>query len=175
MTPTQSVITALEFNWNMVDAALKDMDDDALARRPDGQSNSVAWILWHMNRVVDNFINTRFQGKAQLWISETWHQRYGMEPNPDDRGVGWTAEQVTGWKPPSREAQLGYYEAVKACATAYLPSMTQADLDRQLVNPPVAEPRPIAALLGQMTWDNVAHGGQIAYLRGLYLGMGWYR
>jgi hypothetical protein len=24
-------------------------------------------------------------------------------------------------------------------------------------------------------WDNLAHGGQIAYLRGLFLGMGWHR
>jgi hypothetical protein len=30
-------------------------------------------------------------------------------------------------------------------------------------------------LLGQFTWDNVAHGGQIAYLRGLFIGMGWHR
>src|SRR5205085_7219103 len=31
-----------------------------------------------------------------------------------------------------------------------------------------------AAALAQVTWDNVAHGGQIAYLRGLFQGMGWY-
>ena len=33
---------------------------------------------------------------------------------------------------------------------------------------------PAAAALGQMTWDNIAHGGQIAYIRGLLTGMGWY-
>jgi hypothetical protein len=38
----------------------------------------------------------------------------------------------------------------------------------------VPEPRTVAAALGQMTWDNVAHGGQIAYLRGLFQGIGWY-
>ena len=42
------------------------------------------------------------------------------------------------------------------------------------VIPPAPEPRTMAAALGQMTWDNVAHGGQIAYLRGLFQGMGWY-
>jgi hypothetical protein len=28
-------------------------------------------------------------------------------------------------------------------------------------------------LLGVLVWDNCAHGGQIAYLRGYYEGMGW--
>ena len=40
--------------------------------------------------------------------------------------------------------------------------------------PPVPELRTVAAALGQMTWDNVSHGGQIAYIRGLLTGMGWY-
>ncbi|GIT13918.1 MAG: hypothetical protein CM1200mP35_07380 [Chloroflexota bacterium] len=30
----------------------------------------------------------------------------------------------------------------------------------------------MAAALGQVTWDNIAHGGQIAYLRGFFSGMG---
>ena len=70
---------------------------------------------------------------------------------------------------------LGYYEAVKADARAYISSRTDRDMDVSKVIPPSSEPRTIAAALGQMTWDNVAHGGQIAYLRGLFLGMGWYR
>ncbi|MCH7571030.1 MAG: hypothetical protein IH919_10780 [Deltaproteobacteria bacterium] len=44
-----------------------------------------------------------------------------------------------------------------------------------MVIPPVVEPRSWASALGQMTWDNIAHGGQIAYLRGLFIGMGWHR
>ena len=41
--------------------------------------------------------------------------------------------------------------------------------------PPRSEPRPVWAALGQVTWDNISHGGQIAYLRGLFIGMGWHR
>jgi hypothetical protein len=32
----------------------------------------------------------------------------------------------------------------------------------------------VAAAIGQMTWDNISHGGQISYIRGLFSGMGWY-
>jgi len=171
----ESVLYALQRNWDMVNAALKDLDEANLARRPNEQSNSVAWTLWHMTRVVDTFINPRFQGKPQLWVSARWFEKFGMSEDPDDRGVGWTSEQVTAWKPPAREVLLGYFDAVTTGAREYISSMTAADLERRLVVPPVAEPRSVATLLGQMVWDNVAHGGQIAYLRGFYQGMGWHR
>jgi hypothetical protein len=69
--------------------------------------------------------------------------------------------------------QHGYYDAVKNAARAYLSTLSYADLEEQGVIPPVAEPRSVAAALGQVTWDNVAHGGQLAYLRGLFDGRGW--
>jgi hypothetical protein len=175
VTATEAISTALERNWEMVDAALAGMDDATLARRPTDQCNSAAWILWHMNRVADTFIHTRLRHTPQLWIAGGWHQKFGMEEDPEDRGVGWTAAQVAAWAPPSRNIQLSYYEVVKTAARAFLSSLTPEDLERRLVLPPVPEPRSVAAALGQLTWDSIAHGGQIAYLRGFYRGMGWHR
>ena len=97
-----------------------------------------------------------------------------MRDDPDDRGVGWTAEQVVAWTPPTKDVQVGYYEAIKDATQTYLSSLSYADLEVSRVIPPVPEPRTVAAALGQMTWDNVSHGGQIAYIRGLLTGMGWY-
>ncbi|MEE8291373.1 MAG: hypothetical protein V3R80_07840, partial [Candidatus Tectomicrobia bacterium] len=70
--------------------------------------------------------------------------------------------------------QMGYYDVVKQATRAYLSTLSYADLETRRVIPPVSEPRSVAAALGQVTWDNVAHGGQIAYLRGLFEGMEWY-
>ena len=158
-----------------MDAALSELDEDALSRIPANQCNSVAWILWHMNRVVDTFIHTRLRSIPQIWTTEGWSGKYGMPDDPEERGVGWTAEQVAAWLTAPREAQLGYYEAIKNAAREYLASLSDADLEKTLVIPPVPEPRSVAQGLGQMTWDNIAHGGQIAFLRGMYLGMGWHR
>ena len=55
------------------------------------------------------------------------------------------------------------------------PRSAEEELAREIVLPPLPEPRTIAACFGQVMWDNLAHGGQIAYLRGLFLGMGWHR
>ena len=174
MPAAESIIMALERNWAMVDAALEGLDDDTLARQPSDQCNSIAWILWHMTRVVDTFIHTRLRGAAQAWSRDGWHQKFGMSDDPDNRGVGWTAQQVTEWRPPPRDVQVGYYQAVIADAREYLESLTQADLENRFVIPPVTEPRTVASAVGQWTWDAIAHGGQIAYLRGLYRGMGWH-
>ena len=175
MSPTESISAALDRNWEMIDSALEGLDDATLSRRPTDQSNSIAWILWHMNRVVDTVIHTRLRDSSQLWISDGWFSKFGMEQDPDDRGVGWTAAQVAAWVAPVSDIQLGYYEAVKNSARKFLPSVTPADLEKRLVFPPVPEPRSAAAALGQMTWDAISHGGQIAYLRGFFLGMGWHR
>jgi hypothetical protein len=171
----EGLLSALERNWEMIDSALEGLDEATLSRYPSDQCNSIAWILWHLNRVVDTFIHTRLQGAPQLWVREGWDQKFGMSGDPEDRGVGWTAEQVRAWKAPSKETQLGYYEAIKAKTREYLSSLTYADLEETKVIPPAPQPRSVAAALGQMTWDAIAHGGQIAYLRGLYLGMGWHR
>ena len=82
--------------------------------QPDDQSNSVAWLLWHMSRVVDNGIHTRLQSQGQLWVLDVWHQKFGLSDEESDFGMGWTAEQVAAWQAPSRDILLGYYEAVKA-------------------------------------------------------------
>ena len=137
MLPAESILYALQRNWDMVDTALEGLDDAAMARQPSNGCNSAAWILWHMTRVVDTFIHTRFRSIPQIWIQDGWHEKFGMPGDAEDRGVGWTADQVAEWTPPSKEAQIGYYGAVKAAAVAYIESLTEADLEKTMVIPPV--------------------------------------
>ena len=172
---TDPIIHCLERNWDMIESALEGMDDDMLSRAPAAQCNSAAWILWHLTRVMDLFIHHRLQDAEQLWNKDGWAEKFNVPPDIEDRGVGWTAEQVAAWIPPSREVQAGYYQAVKAATRAYLAQVSEEELAREIVLPPLPEPRAIAACFGQVMWDSLAHGGQIAYLRGLFLGMGWHR
>ena len=145
-----------------------------MARQPQPQCNSIAWTLWHMNRVVDTFVHQRIASDSPLWLSDGWCEKYGMSDSPEERGAGWTAEQVAAWTPPSKEVQLGYYEAVKEAGHARISGLSEEQLAHHRVIPPMPEPRSTAQALGQMTWDNVSHGGQISYIRGLFDGMGWY-
>ena len=174
MSSADGILAALGWNWRMVDGTLADLDEAAMARQPQPQCNSIAWTLWHMNRVVDMFVHERIASDPPLWLSDGWCEKYGMGDKPEDRGVGWTADQIAAWKPPAKEVQLGYYEAVKEAGRVRIGRLTEEELAHRRVIPPVQEPRSVAQALGQMTWDNVSHGGQISYIRGLFDGMGWY-
>jgi len=69
---------------------------------------------------------------------------------------------------------VGYYEAVNAAAREYIQPLSAVDLDRQI---PAARPPDTVSIdsrLGVVVYDNYVHGGQIAYLRGYYKGMGWF-
>jgi len=173
MATIDVISIALERNWSMVDNAIKSLPDEKLTQQPNDQSNSVAWLLWPMNRVVDNMIHTRLQSQRQLWVLDGWHQKFGMSDEESDFGMGWTAEQVAAWQAPSRDVLLGYYEAMKASARGYLASISDAELEQSVMI--ANEARAVSDLLGVLVYDNVVHGGQIAYLRGFYGGMGWHR
>ena len=174
MSSADGILAALEWNWRMVDGTLADLDDDALARQPQPQCNSIAWTLWHMNRVVDTFVHQRIGSETPLWLRDGWCEKYGMSDDPDDRGVGWDADKLAAWTPPGKDVQVGYYEAVKEAARARIAGLSEEELAHRSVIPPMPEPRSVAQALGQITWDNVSHGGQISYIRGLFDGMGWY-
>ena len=107
VSPTESINSALSRNWEMIDSALEGLDDATLSLQPNDHCNSIAWIMWHMNRVVDTFINTRILETAQLCVRDSWYSKYGMPEDPDDRGVGWTAAQVAAWSPRGRRYNWG--------------------------------------------------------------------
>ena len=173
MSATETAMSALERNWGMVDRALEGMDDATLQARPNDQSNSMGWLLWHKTRIVDRFVHTWCQEAPQVWIKDGWNETFGLDDDINNTGGGWTKEQVEAWKLPAKESLVDYFEGVKAATREYIGSLSTSDLERELTIPP----RPaasIATLLGVVVFDNCVHGGQIAYLRGYYEGMGWF-
>ncbi|MCI0788995.1 MAG: DinB family protein, partial [Chloroflexi bacterium] len=67
MSANRTTLSALERNWQMVNSAVSDVDEAAMAVRPNEDSNSMSWLIWHMSRVTDRFIHFRLTDKPQLW------------------------------------------------------------------------------------------------------------
>ncbi|MDP6549035.1 MAG: DinB family protein [Dehalococcoidia bacterium] len=175
MSATETALSALERNWHMVNSALTGMAEATMAGRPNDQSNSISWLLWHMTRVADRFIHTRLMDAPQLWIKDGWHERFGMPADPHDFGMGWSLEQVAAWQSPGKDVLVAYFEAVNSATRDYLRPLSASDLERKIYFPAPPDTISIGDALGVLVWDNIAHGGQIAYLRGYYQGMGWQR
>ena len=174
MAATDTTILALQRNWDMVSSAVDGVDDSTLASMPNDQSNPMNWLVWHMTRVADRFINSRFQDTGQVWTTGGWHEKFGMDADAEEFGMGWSAQKVADWPAPSREVLMGYYNAVNDAARDYISGLDAAGLERQ-VPAPGGTTMSVGEALGILVWDNIVHGGQIAYLRGYFEGLGWHR
>ena len=176
MSDAATTIFALQRNWDMVSTAVEGVDDATLSCMPNEQSNSIAWLVWHMTRVVDRFIHSRFQDTEQIWTAGGWHDKFGMAADADEFGMGWSAEQVANWPCPSRDVLMGYYDTVNQTARDYINGLDGDGLARRVPAPgPAGSTMSVADALGILVWDNIVHGGQVAYIRGYFQGLGWHR
>ena len=94
MAVSAGISNALERNWGMVDRAIDGLSDETLARQISDSDNSIGWLLFHMSRVADVFMNARFQGKPQIWIEDGWCEKFGLSDDPETTGQGWDTARV---------------------------------------------------------------------------------
>ncbi|MCH7738091.1 MAG: DinB family protein [Chloroflexi bacterium] len=176
MSGTRTTLSALERNWNMVKSAVSDVDEATMAVRPNEDSNSMSWLVWHMSRVTDRFIHFRLKvNEPQLWTIDSWHEKFGMPEDSNDMGMGWTSERAAAWQAPSKDVLMDYFDKANTTAAAYIGSLSDADLAREVPWNNPGETMVVDDALGILVWDNIVHGGQVAYLRGYHQGMGWHR
>lgn len=141
------------------------LDADGLAWRPDPDANSIAWLVWHLTRAQDRQV-AALTGTGQAWIEEGWHERFGMEADPQESGYGHTSEQVAAVRPESPDVLIDYYDATVRRTMDYLAGLTPEDLapviDRNY-DPPVTVGVRLVSILGEC----FQHLGQASYVRGL--------
>jgi len=168
------VIDALERIRSILHRTLAGLTLDELQRQPTPDSNSIAWLTWHLTRVQDNGISGLF-GQEQAWISQGWHAQFGMAPDPDNEGQGHTPQQVAAFRAPSIQTLLDYHDSVSTRSKTFVGSLAPADFNREL-DEPQYQPRPtVGVRLVSILSDNLQHAGQVAYLRGVWQGIGWRR
>lgn len=135
-----------------------------LAYRPDPAANSIAWLLWHLTRVMDDHVS-EIAGTEQVWLASGWSERFGLPLPPSDMGYGHTAEQV-GQVAATTELLIGYHDAVQEMATTCVAGLESEDLDRIIDrrwDPPVSVGVRLVSVIG----DCLQHVGQAAYVLGL--------
>ncbi len=174
MEGAQVVADALERIKGTLERAVTGLPNDDLHRQPRDDCNSIAWLAWHLTRVQDDHLSN-LAGREQAWTADGWHARFGMEADPHNLGGGHTPEQVAAFRAPDTQTLLDYHNAVLERSKAYLETLATADLDRVLDEPQWQTPVTVGVRLVSVINDNTQHAGQIAYLRGLFQGLGWQR
>jgi len=175
MSGNRTTVSALERNWQMVISAVSDVEEPLLSSRPNEDSNSMSWLIWHMSRVTDRLIHMRLQDVSQIWSKDHWYKKFNMPDEPDDMGMGWSSKKVSAWQAPSKEVLIDYFNAANSAAAAYIVSIPKSDMGREIPWTAPTQTMPMEEALAILVWDNIVHGGQVAYLRGYFQGMGWHR
>ena len=163
MTLNEFIVDALDKENGFLLEALDGLGPDELAWQPAADANSIGWILWHMVRVEDMWVQFFAQFETELWETEGWHEKFGLPTR--DNGFGHTAEQVNNFPAIDLAEFLRYRSAVRQSTLAYLDKLTPEDMERV-----PRERRPemsLGAMFRQIIGEMYQHVGHIAYLRGL--------
>ncbi len=172
MEGTSLISDALGRVNQLLHRTLDGVSAEMLCRMPTPETNSMAWLAWHLTRVQDHHMSD-LAGAQQLWTGSGWHSRFGMAQDDKDTGTSHSLERVAAFKVDGPGLLLGYNDAVYERSRQYLAGITAEDLDRVL-NEPQYNPMPtVGVRLVSVVSDNTQHAGQIAYVKGLLEGYGW--
>jgi hypothetical protein len=164
MTSIDVLLDAFERIRDAVHPAVNGLRADELAFRPDAESNSIAWLVWHLTRIQDDHV-AGLDGRPQVWTANGWAERFALPLEPADTGYGHDAEAV-GKVRADVTSLLGYYEDTHQKTLDFVGSLAESDLTRvvdERWDPPVT----MSVRLVSVIVDDLQHVGQAAYVRGL--------
>jgi hypothetical protein len=162
------ILAQIESGTRSVKLAMDGLTDEQLYYMPTAGTNSIAWLAWHLNRYRDA-VTSAVCDELQVWVTEGWAERFGMEPDRD--GIGDTPEQVAAFQPDPGMLS-NYIDAVHTAGMKRIEQMTDEQLNRVGVYVFPSE-RPAWRALASMIGDSGQHSGQINYVRGMVSGFGW--
>ncbi len=147
-----------------VHAAVAGLAADHLTHRVDPDTNTIAWLVWHLTRVQDDHVS-EVADAEQEWAEGGWAARFDLPFDPTATGYGHTSDDVAAVRPSAADL-LGYYDAVHTRTEVYLATLTDADLDR-VVDDQWDPPVTLGVRLVSVLDDDLEHVGQAALLRGI--------
>ncbi len=162
------IVDRLDAAYRWIEGLSEGITDEQFYYQPTDDSNSIAWLVWHLSRWRDR-ISASVTGEAQVWISEGWAQRFGMAE--ERTGLGDTPEQVASFRVP-RDQVLGYADAAHRATVERVLKLTPEQFELQVEYSP-GDLRPVWRVLAGVIGDSTEHVGQINYLRGMTAGLGW--
>ena len=163
------VRTALDEYLGDLRKALDGLTPEERRYQPAPGSHHIDFVVWHMARVEDNWVQRFARGADTIWQSDGWDTRFGIPAR--DGGFGYTAQQVAALPHFDLDRMMAYFDSVRRATLSYLDGLSQPDLE----SCPQPERRPdytVAKMLAHLIVEEAQHTGQVAYIRGMQRGLG---
>ncbi|MEV6102155.1 DUF664 domain-containing protein [Nocardia sp. NPDC051981] len=167
MTSADLLVDAFGRIKENVHGAVDGLTPAELATRPDGDANSIAWLIWHLTRVQDDHI-ADVAGLEQVWTAQGWAKRFDLPFDDSATGYAHSSAEVARLDGVSADLLLGYFDAVHDQTIGYVSTLTDADLPR-IVDTRWDPPVTLGVRLISVVDDDIQHSGQAAYIRGMLL------
>ena len=162
------MLAQLQSGTRSIKSGMDGLSREQLYYMPTADTNSIAWLAWHLSRYRDQITATICE-EPQVWVTDGWAERFVMESGRN--GIGDTPEQVAAFQP-DVTVLGGYVDAAHTAAMERIKRMTEEQLNKVGVYVSPTE-RPAWLALGSMIGDSGQHTGQINYVRGMVSGFGW--
>jgi DinB superfamily len=137
-----------------------------LEAKIDPETNTIAWLLWHIGRGQDAQVSS-LMGEEQVWTADGWSSRFGLDLADDSTGYAHTPDDVSKVSGPDGDLYLGYINAVCDRSINYVGELGDADFD-DIVDGRFTPPVTRAVRLFSVISDDLQHAGQAAILRGIF-------
>jgi uncharacterized damage-inducible protein DinB len=174
----QVVVGLLERATNQIKLATDGATDEHLYYRPTTNTNSIAWLVWHLSRLQD-LISSSISGEDEVWYTERWAEQFALAPDLPNGATGWgdSSEQVAAFRV-ERATLFGYMQAAHRVARERVAKLTPEQLEQTVAwgtaDTPLP-PSPAWRVLIVLLNDSIQHTGQINYIRGLVSEPDWRR
>ncbi|KAA1423699.1 DinB family protein [Mumia zhuanghuii] len=148
----------------LVDSLTRDLPMPVGTYRPDGQSNTVCWLVWHQSRVLDDH-GADLAGATQAWTDGGWSDELALPFAASATGYGQSPDEVAQVVA-SGSHLAAYHHDVTDRLRAHLRELDVEELSRvvdERWEPPVTASVRIVSMLD----DSIQHLGQASYVRGL--------
>ena len=152
-----------------INRATNDLTPAELKWQPNSEGNPIGFLLYHITRTEDRFIQASLQGKQPIWISEKWYEKMNI-PENDSGGFGYTEETVAAFNVPELGILREYFEVVRTRTVGLLDNTTPEKFDEIINVPPFGE-LTVGALWVIIVGHHTQHAGEISYIRGFQRGM----
>jgi Protein of unknown function (DUF664) len=148
----------------LVHGVVDGVSDAELTARIGPVANTIAWLVWHLTRIMDDHIADA-ASTAQIWTAAGWCERFDLPFDAAATGYGQQSREVAALRA-APALLLGYFDAVFGRATQFLAELSDADLDR-IVDESWDPPVTLGVRLVSVAGDALEHAGQAAFIRGV--------
>ena len=135
--------------------------------QPTPESNHIDFIVWHMARVEDDFVQRFAQQRTRFGSATTGTARWvclrrrAASATPPNRWTEFPAFDM--------DELLAYYDAVRVETYKFLDSISESDL---ALRPHPRRPEySLANMFSHLLVEESQHVGHVAYLRGIQRGI----